>query len=252
VTLILAGRNLGACGRTLGVRAVAEPYVAFAEDDSWYADGALSAAADVLDRHPRVGLVQAHVLVGERQQADPLHADMVDTDVSDDPGLPGHPILSFLEGTCVVRRDAYLAAGGFDGRLFVGGVEEHLAADLLSAGWKLRYVPEVVAYHCPDHGEPPAFVRRIGIRNTLWFAWQRRPLGPALHWSVHVLRQSGLTLTTASGLGQALLGLPRVLARRRPLPLDIERDMARLDEPKRQSTARDYSLTKQGSAVAAR
>lgn len=242
VTVIEAGVNLGAAGRTLGVQAVHVPYVAFAEDDSWYGPGALARAADIFDAHARIGLLQAHVLVGDAQRPDPVHQDMVGTAVSDTSDLPGHPILSFLEGASIVRRDAFLAAGGFDRRLFVGGVEEHLAADLLSAGWKLRYVPEIIAFHRPDHGQPSMYVRRLGVRNTLWFSWSRRPVGPALRWTAHVLRQSGLNWVTASGLGQALVGLPRILRRRRPLPDQVERDMALLDEPKRRSKARDYSI----------
>lgn len=241
VTLIEAGANLGASARTLGVRAVDAPYVAFAEDDSWYAPGALARAADILDRHPEIGLLQAHVLVGPDQRPDQLHEDMVGTQVTDAPRLPGHPILSFLEGTCIMRATAYLAVGGYDPRLFVGGVEEHLAADLLSAGWKLRYTPEIIAYHHPDHDAPPAMVRRLGVRNTLWFAWNRRPRRPALRWSLHVLWQSGPNLDTIMGLGLALAGLPRMLLRRRPLPGDVEDKMALLDEPKRHSKIRRYS-----------
>ena len=39
VTVVPAGRNLGAAGRTLGVRRVGAPYVAFADDDNWWAPG---------------------------------------------------------------------------------------------------------------------------------------------------------------------------------------------------------------------
>jgi GT2 family glycosyltransferase len=240
VSVVQAGANRGAAARTLGVVRLAVPYVAFAEDDSWYAPGALRRAAEILDAHPEIGLVQAHVLVGPEQRPDPLHDDMVGTPVVEAPELPGLPVLSFLEGTCILRRSAYLTAGGFDPRLFVGGVEEHLAADLLSEGWKLRYVPEVVAYHHPDHGEPTRFVRRLGVRNTLWFAWGRRPPGPALRWTAHVLRQSGPNRHTLEGVAEALRGLPRVLAHRRPLPPAVERNMALLDASKRRSRARRY------------
>jgi hypothetical protein len=92
------------------------------------------------------------------------------------PGLPGRRILSFMEGTSVVRRSAFLAAGGFDGRTSLGGPEEHLAADLLAAGGELRYVPWIGARHVPDHGSPSPRIRALGLRNTLWFAWGRRPL----------------------------------------------------------------------------
>jgi GT2 family glycosyltransferase len=241
VTIVDAGTNLGSAGRTLGVQAVDAPYIAFAEDDSWYAPGSLALAADVLDAHPEIGLLQAHVLVGPNERPDPLHADMVGTPVQDAPELPGHPILSFLEGASIVRRTAYLAVGGYDPRLLVGGPEEHLAADLLTAGWKLRYVPEIVAHHHPDHGEPSPFVRRLGLRNTLWFAWRRRPPRAALRWTAHVVGQSGLSPNTVAGLVMALAGLPRVLRHRRPLPPEVERQMAQLDEPKRRSRARNYS-----------
>lgn len=241
VEVVAAGANLGAAGRSLGADATTARYLAFAEDDSWYEPGAVVRAADVLDAHPEIALVQAHVLVGDEQRPDPLHEDMVNTPVRDDHQLPGHPILSFLEGACVVRRSAYIAAGGFDPRLFVGGGEEHLAADLLTDGWRLRYVPEVVAHHRPDHGQPSRSVRRAGLCNTLWFAWGRRPPRAALRWSLHVVWQSGPTLDTAAGLALALRGLPRVLLTRRPLPDEVEREMALLDEPKRRSRARTYS-----------
>src|SRR5688500_13475951 len=42
VTVLALPTNLGAAGRNAGVRAARRPYVAFAEDDSWYAPGALA------------------------------------------------------------------------------------------------------------------------------------------------------------------------------------------------------------------
>lgn len=240
VRCIRAPANLAAAGRNLGVAAAAAPYVAFAEDDSWYLPGSLRRAADILDAHGGIGLINAHVLVGEERRPDPLHEDMVGTPVPDDPGLPGHRILSFLEGVSVVRRSAFLDAGGFSPRLALGGPEEHLAADLLCAGWDLRYVPEVVARHLPDHGQPSPRVRRLGLRNTLWFAWTRRPLGPALRWSLHVVRQSPKNRATLGGIAGALAGLPWVVRNRRPLPPAVEARMALLDGPKRASRARRY------------
>jgi len=247
VRVVELDENRGAAGRTAGVEAVNAPYVACAEDDSWYEPGALARAADLLDAHPEVGLINSHVLVGPDGRPEPLHEDMVGTPVPDRPGLPGHRILSFLEGVSIVRRAAYLGVGGFDPVLHVGGPEEHLAADLLAAGWELRYVPEVRSRHVPDHKQPSAFVRRRGLRNTLWFAWGRRPPGPALRWTLHVLRDSPPTAATALGLLDALRGLPRVLRRRRPLPAAVERDMALLDGPKMRSKVRRYGRGAPGS-----
>ncbi|HEY0344627.1 MAG TPA: glycosyltransferase [Solirubrobacteraceae bacterium] len=233
--------NRGAAGRNIGVAIVDAPYVAFAEDDSWYEPGALRAAADILDAHPEIALINAHVRVGEEGRREPLHDDMVDTPIAGRrPDLPGHRILSFLEGVSIVRREAFLAAGGFDARLLIGGPEEHLAADLLAGGWELRYVPAVNARHVPDHAAPSPLVRRLGLRNTLWFAWGRRPTVAALRWSVHVMRSSPLNGATVLGVVDALRELPRVLRERRPLPRAVEAEMALLDDLKRNSRARCY------------
>jgi GT2 family glycosyltransferase len=240
VRVLTLRRNRGAAGRTAGVAALARPYAAFAEDDSWYEPGALATAADLLDAHPDVAVVNAHVLVGADRHPDPLHEDMVDAGLPDAGGLPGHPLISFLEGVSVVRRDAYLAVGGFDPRLGIGGPEEHLAADLLERGWKLRYVPDVRARHVPDHRRPSRRARRLGLRNTLWFAWGRRPLRPALVWTAHVIARSPRDATTLAGLAGALAGLPRVLRERRPLPPAVEAQVSCLDAQKRHSRARRY------------
>jgi hypothetical protein len=101
-------------------------------------------------------------------------------------------------------------------------------------------VPEVQAWHRPDHGTPSSLVRRAGLRNTLWFAWLRRPLWPALRWSLHVVRTSPPSRATAGGVADALRGLHWVLRERRLLPQDAERQLAALDPQKRSSRARRY------------
>jgi GT2 family glycosyltransferase len=52
ITVVRAGSNLGAAGRTLGVRRAATPYVALCDDDTHWAPGSLSRAADLFDAHP--------------------------------------------------------------------------------------------------------------------------------------------------------------------------------------------------------
>ncbi|MFI5578714.1 glycosyltransferase [Streptomyces sp. NPDC051822] len=73
VTLLVPGRNLGAPGRNLGVRHARTPYVAFSDDDSWWEAGSLARAADLLDRHTRLGLIAACVHVGPDADPDLLN-----------------------------------------------------------------------------------------------------------------------------------------------------------------------------------
>ena len=53
--LIALRRNRGAWARNLGVLRARTPLIALADDDSWWAPGALAAAAAVLAASPGVG-----------------------------------------------------------------------------------------------------------------------------------------------------------------------------------------------------
>jgi hypothetical protein len=64
--------------------------------------------------------------------------------------MPGPPLLGFLAGASVVRRSAFLQAGGFEPHLFIGGEEELLAVDLAANSSWLCYVPQLIVYLNPS------------------------------------------------------------------------------------------------------
>lgn len=65
--------NRGPLARNLGVRALPARYIAFSDDDSWWAPGALSAAVDLMDAEPRIGLLAARIAVGRDLSPDPIN-----------------------------------------------------------------------------------------------------------------------------------------------------------------------------------
>ncbi|WP_344866658.1 glycosyltransferase family 2 protein, partial [Planomonospora alba] len=214
VRVIELGRNLGAQARNVGVRHAATPYVAFADDDSWWAPGALERAADLLDAHPRLAVLAGRLLVGPEERPDPICADMAGSPLGTEPDLPGPSVLGFMACGAVVRREPYLAAGGFDDVVFFYGEEERLAVDLAAAGWGLAYVDGVVAHHHPSPARDPHARRVLAVRNALLTAVLRRP------WPVvapHALAAARDGPVGRRGLWHAARRLPRALARRRPL-----------------------------------
>lgn len=218
--------NLGAAGRTLGTRLAETPYVAFADDDSFWAPGALRAAADVLDRHPQLGVLAARVLVGDEQRSDPTNDLLRESPLGWPESLPGPRILGFLACASVVRRTAYLQVGGFSELLFFFGEEELLALDLMTHGWELSYLDSVVVHHFPQ-AQPAGQRGALGWRNSLLTAAMRRPARVVLRMMLNA---------TADRHGRAglLAAVPKIrlaLAERRPLPPHIEAVRARLDSP---------------------
>jgi GT2 family glycosyltransferase len=215
-------RNRGGAARTVGARLVDSPYVAFSDDDSWWAPGALGRAADLLNRHPRLAVLAARVLVGPDQRLDPVCDQMAHSPLPSADDLPGPSVLGFIACGAVVRRTAFLEVGGFDVRLGVGGEEELLSVDLATRGWGLAYVEEVVAYHHPSPTRDPSGRRRIQVRNALWSAWLRRPLGGAARQTAHLAALAMHQPGAWSGVLLAMLGLPWVLRERRPVHRELE------------------------------
>jgi GT2 family glycosyltransferase len=113
-------RNRGGAARTVGARLVDSPYVAFSDDDSWWAPGALGQAAELLDRHPRLAVLAARVLVGPDRRRDPVCDEMAHSPLGRAADLPGPSVLGFIACGAVVRRSAFLEVGGFHARLGVG------------------------------------------------------------------------------------------------------------------------------------
>jgi GT2 family glycosyltransferase len=221
-------RNLGAAARTIGVRNLDTPYVALCDDDTWWETGCLRRAADLLDQYPRVGVLNARVLVGPQADEDPTCLSMAESPISAEGDLPGKPLLGFLAGAVIVRRSAFLECGGFESRLFLGGEEQLLAVDLAIRGWQICYVPELVVHHFPSHLRDACDRRRHELRNALWFAWLRRPARAALRRSITLIRAAPRRVAL-QGIGLALAGLPWVWRNRRVVSPTIEDGLCRLE-----------------------
>ncbi|THA22817.1 glycosyltransferase [Streptomyces sp. A1277] len=240
VRLLTPGRNLGAVGRNLAVRQVRTPYVAFCDDDTWWDPGALRIAADRLDAHERLAAVTARIVVEPGGEDDPVVAELRDSPLTGPPWLPGPAIGSFLAAATVMRTEAFREAGGFHPGLWLGGEEELMATDLMRSGWWLAYVPEMVIHHAASPVRDSTARRVLGLRNTLWFTWLRRPAGSALRRTLYLLATVPRDRASLRAFAHAGRGLPWVLRQRRPVPPDIERRLAALERAQRQGTARRY------------
>ncbi|MEA2246153.1 MAG: hypothetical protein QOH46_682 [Solirubrobacteraceae bacterium] len=240
VDVIALRTRMGAAARNVAMRQLDVPYVALCDDDSWWTPGALRQAADLLDRHPRLAVVNGRVLVGADEHTDPMSEEMAQSPLPRAGDQPGHPLLSFVACAVVLRRSAVLQAGGFSERLGVGGEEELLGWDLAAAGWLMSYVPEIVAHHDPPphNGRPER--RETGIRNTLWVTWLRRPARPAAVRTARVLRRCPPDRHTARAVARALAGRAWVLRERRTSPPLVEEMRRLLERQQLHSRARRY------------
>ncbi len=225
--------NRGALARNVGVGLARTPYVAFADDDSWSAPGALERAADLLDLHPHVAVVVARVLIGPEERLDPISSEMAASPLPVSEAGPS--VLGFLACAAVVRRAAFQAVGGFDDIVFFCGEEERLALDLAARGWQLAYAEDVVVHHHPSLSRDPHGRAVLSMRNDLLTAIMRRPWGVVTAKTLDTWRRG------PAGRKAVWSGLPRVgraLRSRQRLPQRVEAARALLELP---STSKSFT-----------
>ncbi|MDQ4039820.1 MAG: glycosyltransferase [Actinomycetota bacterium] len=198
--------NRGAFARTVGANLATTRYVAFADDDSWWAPGGLRHAVELFEQYPKLGLLAARIVVGEEQRPDALCELMAQSGLGRMPDLPGPSIRGFIACAAMVRRAAFCAVGGFDEVVRFPGEEERVAIDLAAAGWGLAYVEEIVVHHHPSPHRDSPDQRQVSIeRSKLLTAVMRRS------W-LFVMRELLRQLRSPTGRAGLVDALPRTVA----------------------------------------
>ncbi len=230
VQWVRMARNLGAAARNLGVRRARTPLIAFCDDDGWWESDALSRAVSRFDGEPQLGLLNGRILVGREGRIDPACATMQAATALEDEA--GKPISYFIAAAAIVRRCAFLEAGGYHERYHIGAEESLLSLDLASRGWKLRYCHEVVLYHHPSTMTRDAAARRhLVLRNRLWTAWLRHSASSAARLTALYSWRAARDPAVRAALRDALRGLPWIVRERKPISAELQRRIESLDTP---------------------
>ena len=226
VTVVPLERNVGSYARTLGVERAGTEFVAFADDDSWWAPGDLARAVEVMRAHPRLAVLNARILVGPEERLDPLCAEMSASPLGRPTDLPGPALMGFIACGAMVRTEAFTAAGGFDPVVRFPGEEERLALDLAAAGWGMAYVDAVTVHHHPSPARHSPTQRQAAVwRSRLLTAVMRLP-APDVARTVRAAVAAGSP--GRAGMRDAFPDLGAALRRRRVVPQHVLADLRRL------------------------
>ncbi|HEY6935095.1 MAG TPA: glycosyltransferase [Marmoricola sp.] len=241
VEVVALPENRGAVARNIGVERAGTPYVAFADDDSWWEPGSLALAEQLLSRHPDWAVAVASVLVEPGGRLDPLNEQMLaESPVVEHTlrqELDARLVSGFHACAAVVRADAFLAAGGFDEVVFFGGEEERLVLDLVARGGLVVHLPALVVHHEPGeharHGRSQQVVRNHLLTAVLRHGWPE--VGHRLR---QALRRGDLPAVVA-----AARRLPVALSARDRVPPAVEDYLVR-------STGRTFARMKRLPSLA--
>ncbi len=230
VRVIRLEQNLGAAARNIGAQAATTRYVAFCDDDCWWEPGSLQRASALMDAHAGVGLLHARVMV-DGAGIDAVCSLMAASPVSKRSDCPGMAIGAFMACAVVVRRGAFLDAGGYHRRYHIGAEESLLALELLERDWELIYNAQLVVVHAPDAAGRKPRLRRVTVtRNRLWTVWLRHSSAAAWSATAALARHAMRNPEALEALARAIAGLPWILRERRPVHPNVERIIGQLTQ----------------------
>jgi GT2 family glycosyltransferase len=175
--------DLGTAGRNVGAREARGGYLLMLDDDAYPLPDATEKMSAVFERDPELGLLAG--LVHDVDEAGRIVAGAepgsFDWFLRAGRGGPvpadGLPTFFFPEGACMIRRDAFLQAGGFYAPYFLTMSELDLATRMLASGWDVRYLPTAEFHHIKAPGglRAPSRTLRYRVRNQIWYFWLRFP-----------------------------------------------------------------------------
>ena len=172
--VIRSDRHIGnAAGRNLLVQRATNPYVLLIDDDAFVLSG------DGVERAIAALASDSGVLAVAFAQADadgrPWHRAMQPAPVDQ-----AACIAAFIGFAHLVRRDLFLALGGYRTEFVCYGEEKDLCLRALEAGLRILYLPDALIAHVPDPaGRTAAGYVRSVIRNDVLFGLFNEPAAVA-------------------------------------------------------------------------
>ncbi len=195
VRLLEPGENLGLGGRNLAAGEAAGELLLMLDDDCFPLPGSVEALADAFAANPRLGVAGGFV-----RDVDPDGNVVRQTELGTfdwwlragregEAPPEGWLAFSFPEGACMIRRQAYLEAGGFFAPYFLASSEVDLGARLQGDGWEVRYFPQAAFDHMKAESERQSSEVNLyyRVRNHLWYIWLRFPTSVAVRRTVGYL-----------------------------------------------------------------
>jgi len=238
VRILEPGENLGVGGRNLAAAEAEGELLLMLDDDCFPLPGSVETLVEAFRANPRLGVAGGFVRDIDVDGNVIRHVELGTFDWwlragrKGDAPAEGFDAFSFPEGACMIRRAAYLEAGGFFEPYFLASSEVDLGVRLQANGWEVRYFPQAAFDHMKADSERQSSEVNLyyRIRNHLWYIWLRFPTDVAIRRTVGYLafdfvdaayrREPG---AWARAVRDAWRQRDLVLHQRRPLPRAVLR-----------------------------
>ncbi|MFO7323050.1 MAG: glycosyltransferase family 2 protein [Chloroflexota bacterium] len=241
----------GACNA--GIRAATGDYIALLNNDTEVAPDWVAAVADTFERYPDAGSVASKMLLFDRRDTFHTAGDYFTLD-----GRAGNRgvwqkdegqydreeyVFSACGGSAVYRRAMLDDIGLLDDDFFFSGEDVDLGWRAQLAGWRCLYTPRAIVYHHLSatgggvtasyyDGRNLIYILAKNYPGDLWRKYGRRVLLAQARLALEALRawRGQAARARLKGMIAGIVGLPRMLAKRRAVQANRRVSMDYLEQ----------------------
>lgn len=241
----------GACNA--GIRAATGDYIALLNNDTEVAPDWVAAVADAFERYPDAGSVASKMLLFDRRDTFHTAGDYFTLD-----GRAGNRgvwqkdegqydreeyVFSACGGSAVYRRAMLDDIGLLDDDFFFSGEDVDLGWRAQLAGWRCLYTPRAIVYHHLSatgggvtasyyDGRNLIYILAKNYPGDLWRKYGRRVLLAQARLALEALRawRGQAARARLKGMIAGIVGLPRMLAKRRAVQANRRVSMDYLEQ----------------------
>jgi len=217
VKVIQLSSNIGMAAFNAGAAASKSDILLFLDSDAFLGENAVNRVISKFEIDKMLGAVALQVI-------DPSNKEVV-YPFRKEKRYFQNEYNSFMGCAAALRKNVFLDIGGYDEDFFIYGNEEELSVRILERGYKIKYFPEIKAFHKgghPKYNRPEIFMQFI-TAHTLWYFWKYFPLKFAAYYTLkdtYLKTRRALGQRTIKyfikGLSIGFLGLPKILRKRKP------------------------------------
>ncbi|HEX2866163.1 MAG TPA: glycosyltransferase [Ignavibacteriales bacterium] len=210
VKFVLNNKNEGfAKANNIGVSKAEGRYILCLNNDTEPQAGWMEALLSIAENDESVAAVGSKLLFphGTIQHAGVIVAEKLNTDIEDEKFMPTHihygskadlPEANFARtyqvltaASLLIRKDAFIQAGGYDEQYWNGYEDVDLCLKLTSKGWKLVYQPESIVIHYESQSGPERFSKNNENIRLLRLKWMGKIKPDFLISSDNIARPTG-------------------------------------------------------------
>lgn len=253
VRVLVLERNRGlaaACNR--GAEIAQGEIIALLNNDTEAEPGWVDALVAALEEHPWAGAAASKMLLFDQRNVLHSAGDLMGVD-----GIPRNRgvweedrgqfdrdrvVFGGCGGAVAYRREVWQALGGFDEDLFMYLEDVDLAWRMQLRGWGTVFAPTARVYHHLSATGGGSLASFYTGRNTIWVTAKNMP-GPLLRRHAGEILRAQLRIARDAlrawrgeaararlrGQMAGLLGLPRILSKRRQVQRQVQVDLGRLE-----------------------